>query len=471
MTSPRNKFAQAAKPAVTAIETAEEAIVQMALGRRAGVRLLFGMASDATNLVASRVGRVAVAHEAFADAHWWLVGSGDDAARIVFRKAARALRSELRAATAEAPDLAKDAQRALREVDDIARRVRSRSGRLASGRINPNWWDRLFELSRTDPTIRTTLAAFQDACTTGGTDTLTTTAQQLLAAVSKKVSMSKSKAFADRINGVVRRLSAGNLPGDGTKALAALDDFVDQLDPSDPVRTALVKLAPAVRDNGDRWRAIADVVAGMKRATTPEEADALVWRLKGLIGEMALMSTLEYRARLAAALRDADALVKRLNAILSAAGPIPPGSGWEVRRCRSHVRAPATADSARLAPFYDDTIIVRRTVLGRPHGDAMVMLATQVKSGDWSAARVVDQIATDIRREGGGLIELDGLPHQLSAVPDEFRTVRIFVGTSLPPPEAVARSTVPIETILLPMSGDELKAVALGLLQANGLLP
>ncbi|MGW6024289.1 hypothetical protein [Streptomyces sp. NPDC055099] len=465
------KVGKSAKPAGAALAAIKNAIARMALGQVPLVRLLFGAASDATNAIAARVGRVAAAHTVFTEAHWSLVASGDDAARIAFRKAAKELRAELRAAPAEAPDLAQDAQRALREVDHITRGVRSRSGRLASAQINPNWWDRLFELSRSDPAVRTALEAFQDACVTGDTDTITAAAQHLLTAVSKRVSMSKAKAFADRINGVVRRLSAGSRPGDGAKALAALEDFVDQLDPSDPARAALLKLAPSIRDNGDRWRAIADTVAGMKRATTPEEADALLWRIKGMTGEMVALSTPAYRDRYAAALTDAEALAARLNAVLADAGPIPPESGWKVMRCRTHVRAPASADSARLAPFYDDTIIVRRVVPGRPHGDAMVVLATQVKSGDWSAAGVVDQIVTDIRREGGGLIELDGIPHQLSAVPAEFRTVRIFVGTSLPPQEAVARATVPIETLLLPMSGDELKAAALVLLQANGLLP
>lgn len=155
-------------------------------------------------------------------------------------------------------------------------------------------------------------------------------------------------------------------------------------------------------------------------------------------------------------------MTRRLNAI---------SPGWEVATSRVQVRAPASETSGLLAPFYDDVIVVRRLVPGQSEGEAIVVLATQVKSGDWSSSLVIDQFNRDLARELAGRLELDGRMYKLIPPPPEFRTTRIFVGTSLPPPSAIARAQLPIEPVVLPMSGQELEAIGIAWLQALGLLP
>jgi hypothetical protein len=434
----------------------------MVMGRLARVRLLFGPSAEAIGRVAAVRGAVAAAHEAFAEAHWAVAAAGDDATRLVLRQRGAALRAELRAAASASPVLAGDATAAVGELDDILRRVRPRTGSLASAILKRSWWDRLFELARGDAGIRAALEAFQDAAASGDQAALTRAAGELRQAVSARVSPSAAKELGDRINGVVRRLGSITAGGDGAKALVALSDHVDQLAPSDAARGALAKLQRAVRDHGDRWIEVANVVAGMKRAANPEEARSLIWRIKGMIAEMLAMATPAYRDLYERALADAEALARRLNDL---------SPGWEVTTRRAQVRAPASTTSARLAPFYDDAIIVRRIVAGQEEGEAIVVLATQVKSGDWSSSLVVDQINKDLSRELAGRIELDGRLYRLTGAPPEFATTRVFVGTSLPPGAAVAGAEAAIRPILLPMSAAEMEAAGLAWLEALGLLP
>jgi hypothetical protein len=134
------------------------------------------------------------------------------------------------------------------------------------------------------------------------------------------------------------------------------------------------------------------------------------------------------------------------------------------------VRAPQVAGS-RLAPFYDDVILVRRVKAGVPEGEAIVVFAAQVKSGDRSSAAVIDQIRRDIMREQGGLIELDGRLYRLLPAPNEFPPMRVFVGTLLPPAEAVTTLPVPLDFRILPKGGEVLETIARGFLEANELLP
>ncbi|MGW2193005.1 hypothetical protein ACWCSH_11715, partial [Streptosporangium sp. NPDC001682] len=211
---------------------------------------------------------------------------------------------------------------------------------------------------------------------------------------------------------------------------------------------------------------VMEIVDNAVMVAVPGAMDTgLIWRIKGMLGEMLTMSTPAYQARRKAALADAEALARRLNEIAARSGK--PG-GWEVSVHRSQVRAPAAADSARLASFYDDTITVRRVVPGQQHGEAYVILATQIKSG--SAAGVVGQIARDVRRGLGGLIELNSRTYHLLPNPPDFPTTRVFVGPELPPASVAIRANVPIETVVLPMSSAELESVAKAFLQANNLL-
>ena len=85
-----------------------------------------------------------------------------------------------------------------------------------------------------------------------------------------------------------------------------------------------------------------------------------------------------------------------------------------------------------------------------------------------STAGVVDQILSDINRELGGLIEVDGIIHTLVTAL-EFQTIRVFVGTNLPSSKAALQASAvgaTLEPIVLPMGGDELELVAQALLRA-----
>ena len=436
----------------------EDSVVRMALGRVPRNRLAFGRAANALGAVAARDGAVAAALDLLAEAHERLIATGDDAARLIFKRRARGLGDALRASRAGGLTAA------VRELDELMAQVRPRSGRLAAGTIRPNWWDRLFELAERDPAVREAYLAFQDACATGDIDLLEAAAAALREAVGGKLSMSKAKAFADRINGVVRRLKAVTASGDGVRVLTALNDFLDALDPADPVRRAVSMMADAVRTNADHWFTVGRLVAGMKAAETPEQARGLCWRLKGLLGEMLTMSTKAYRQAYAAALADAEALAVRLNRT---------EKGWEVVTRRSQVRAPGSKNSARLGQFYDDAILVRRVVPGTGRMEAIVVLATQVKSSDLATAGVIDQIRKDVDRSLSGIIEMDGIQYTLRSGL-EFNPTRIFVGTNLPPraaADAASAAGTAVGAIVLPMGGDDIERVAQALLVSNRLVP
>nr|WP_221377510.1 hypothetical protein [Actinoplanes polyasparticus] len=440
-------------------EAIEDSFIRMALGRVTRNRMLFGRAENALGRVAAQDGAVAVALDLFGQAHERLVATGDDAARLIVRQRAQDLGDALRATKVRGSDLT----RARREVDEILHGIRTRAGRLASGDLRPNWWDRLFELAERDETVRTALVAFRDACTTGDTPVLRGAAAALVAAVGKRISPSRTKQFRDRLNGVIRRIEAVTPSGDGAKALLALDTYIDSLAPGHPERLAVACMGDAVRANADHWFTVGKLVAGMKAVETLEQARGLRWRLQGLLAEMLTMSTRAYRAVYAQALNDAQEVAKRLNAAS--------GGGWEVVTRRTQVRAPA-GGRGQLAQFYDDAIIVRRLSADGRGGEAVVVLATQVKSTDLATARVVDQMLSDIERSRTGIIEFDNVQLTLLADP-EVPLTRVFVGTNVPPRlgiETLAATGTSAEGVILPMGGDQIEAVANALLMANGLV-
>jgi hypothetical protein len=434
--------------------------------------------------VAIHDGATAAAHEEFCQAAARVNLTGDDAARTLLRRRAVALRIALKAAAEAAPELERDADEAATEVERIVGKVRPRSGLRSAAGLKPNWWDRLFKMAAGDDELRAALAAFQDAAATGDPDLINQTAKELKDRVSNRVSPSQAQEFADRLNGAVRRMTTINPTADGAKALVTLHDFVDQLDSASPVRGALDKLRNAVRDQGGRWLRVANILAGMKKAENPEQARAMIWRVKGLLGEMLAMVSGEYRQLTELALSDAELLARRLNAkaiaeeglaaeavARKAANPSQRVDGvWEVVTIRSQIRAPSKG-SARLAAFYDDAVIVRRFVAGKPEGEAFVVLATQVKSGDWSSAGVVKQIRDDIIRELSGRIELENQQmYTLVGRIEGIETTRVFVGTSLPPAAEATAASVPIRAVILPMGGEELESVARAFLEALHLL-
>lgn len=76
------------------------------------------------------------------------------------------------------------------------------------------------------------------------------------------------------------------------------------------------------------------------------------------------------------------------------------GAKWIVRRVR-RIRA-SSGEEQRFAQFYDDAVAVIREGDKGAMGEAHVILATQVKSGDFSSQAIADQLVKDLEREVSG---------------------------------------------------------------------
>ena len=70
------------------------------------------------------------------------------------------------------------------------------------------------------------------------------------------------------------------------------------------------------------------------------------------------------------------------------------GSGWKAIADCTEVRV-STTEAGKIGLFYDDGIFL----VNRQTGDAIPIFAVQVKSGDWSAGTVIEQIKNDKVRE------------------------------------------------------------------------
>jgi hypothetical protein len=328
------------------------------------------------------------------------------------------------------------------------------------------------------PALKDAFRGWREACTSYAlTGTDATGKPMSVAAAGREL----SDAIASALGGRPAKAQGFNSPSTYRRTIETAVDALERGQPSenarvvflqieqalkkdleDPAVGSLVRrhLLPAAAQSPHSWDKLGNVIAGLQpvKATDAPAVDALVSRVKGVLGEMVAVSVPAYRAAYEQALQHADYLVATLNHRALRARRTP---SYRAVLPQFDLKAPGpTGTGTKL--YFDDAILV----VDDATSEAFVVFAAQVKAGDASTAGAVSQMVNDQRRLLTGSVTINEVRYTLVPPPDVASVMRVFVGTRVPP--GMASVSGRIQLVTGPVGGVDLARLALYLLKKTG---
>ena len=234
--------------------------------------------------------------------------------------------------------------------------------------------------------------------------------------------------YRKRIMSEVNRLKGVKPQGQVAELEQMLDDAVATKLP-EHLRGTFAHVETALSSSPGRWSRVSAVLDGIKpfAAHDKNAREAAVSALKGALGEMLAKITPAFRQALDESKRQAELLAGALNRPAMRAGQDPP---WRVVVPEFDVFAPK-ATGKGMGLFVDQSVLV----VNETTKEAYILFAAQVKAGDASTAKAIEQMIRDQQRLLKGEIELSDatgrrVKYALKEPSDVGVLNRVFVGSS-----------------------------------------
>jgi hypothetical protein len=234
--------------------------------------------------------------------------------------------------------------------------------------------------------------------------------------------------YRKRIMSEVKRLKGAKPQGQITQLEHMLDDAVITKLP-EQLRGTCTHVEAALSSSPGRWSRVAAILDRIQPVAAEDKnaREAAVSAVKGALGEMLAKITPAFREALDESKRQAHLLANALNRPAMRAGEDLP---WKVVIPEFDVFAPKVAGKGT-GLFVDQSVLV----VNETTKQAYILFAAQVKAGDASTAKAIEQMIKDQQRLLKGQIELADaagkrVMYALKEPADIGVLNRVFVGSS-----------------------------------------